>query len=147
MPLPHDNSLFNRVKKNFDRQGLMHHLGVELLDVKPGEVTLRMPFNQQLTQQHGYFHAGGTSAMADSAGGYAGYTLMPDGAGVLTVEFKINLMAPAQGEYLEAIGRVIRSGRTLTITQVDVFAIEQAQRTHIALMQQTLIAIPNKEGY
>ncbi|MEZ2719824.1 PaaI family thioesterase [Paenalcaligenes hominis] len=147
MSLSHDNLLFNRVKTNFDRQGLMHHLGVELVEVKPGEVTLRMPFNQHLTQQHGYFHAGGTSAVADSAGGYAGYTLMPEGAGVLTVEFKINLMAPAQGEYLEAIGKVIRSGRTLTITQVDVFAIEQTKRTQVALVQQTLIALPDKDSH
>ena len=72
---------------------------------------------------------------------------MPEGAGVLTVEFKINLMAPAQGEYLEAIGKVIRSGRTLTITQVDVFAIEQTKRTQVALVQQTLIALPDKDSH
>ncbi|AQS51555.1 DUF4442 domain-containing protein [Paenalcaligenes hominis] len=141
MPLAHDNPLFQRIKQSFERQGLMHHLGVELIDVKPGEVILHMPFSQQVTQQNGYFHAGGTSAVADSAGGYAGYTLMPEGAEVLTVEFKINLLAPAQGDYLEAVGKVIRSGRTLTITQVDVFAISKEQRIHVALVQQTLITL------
>src|SRR3546814_3081023 len=80
---------------------------------EPGEVRLKMPFRPVLTQQHGFFHAGGTSALADTAGGYAGFTLFPQDSSVLTVEFKINLVAPARGDYLEAVGKVLRSGRTL----------------------------------
>lgn len=136
----HDEHLFKHIKDSFDRQGLMQHLGVELKEVKKGEVTLYMPFNKNLTQHHGFFHAGATSALADTAGGYAGYTLMPEGTEVLTVEFKINLLAPAQGDYLEAIGKVIRSGRTLTITQVDVYAYAEQKQTHVALVQQSLIS-------
>ena len=137
----HDESLFQRIKKSFERQGLMLHLGVDLVSVQPGEVVLRLPFNENLTQHHGFFHAGGTSSLADSAGGYAGYTMMPEEMEVLTVEFKINLLAPAKGEYLEAIGKVIRSGRTLTVTQVEVYAIDGEKRSHVAQVQQTLIAL------
>src|SRR3546814_2301662 len=82
----------------------MHHLGITVESIDPGEVRLKMPFRPELTQQHGFFHAGGTSALADTAGGYAGFTLFPQDSSVLTVEFKINLVAPARGDYLEAVG-------------------------------------------
>lgn len=83
-------------------------------------------------QKAGYFHAGGTSAIADSAGGYAGFTLFPEGSSVLTVEFKLNLISPAQGDYLEAVGRVIKNGRTLTICQLDVWGVDGKRRKHVA---------------
>ena len=114
------------VRDSFDKQGLMRHLGAAMVDVRPGEVRIRLPFKPELTQQHGFFHAGGTSAIADTAGGYAGLTVFPPGSAVLTVEFKINLIAPAKGEALLAVGRVLKSGRTLTVCQLEVFA-EQAQ--------------------
>lgn len=101
-----------RIRESFERQGLMRHLGAEMTGIKAGFVTIRLPFRSELTQQHGYFHAGGTAAIADSAGGYAGATLMPDDSSVLTVEFKLNLLNPARGEWLEAVGRVVKPGRT-----------------------------------
>src|SRR5690606_19291497 len=97
-----------------------------------------------MTQHHGYFPAGGTTTTADPAGGFAALTTLPPGHTVLTVEFKINLMAPAQGESLEAVGRVIRAGRTLTVAQVDVYAVQLGEKTPIALMQQTLMSMPEK---
>lgn len=122
----------------------MAHLGASLVEVGRGLARIRMPFRPELTQQHGYFHAGGASAIADSAGGYAGFSLFPDNSSVLTVEFKINLLAPAVGDYLEAVGAVIRSGRTLTVCQLEVFAVTGAERTLVALGQQTLMCLIGK---
>lgn len=130
-----------RVRASFARQGLMRHLGARMAAVRPGFTRIAMPFREELTQQHGYFHAGGTSAIADSAGGYAGLTLFPEKASVLTVEFKINLVAPAIGETLEAEGTVVRAGRTLTTCRLDVFALRGSARTLIAIGQQTLICM------
>jgi uncharacterized protein (TIGR00369 family) len=130
-----------RTRASFARQGLMAHLGAEMTQVRAGLVTLRLPFRAELTQQHGFFHAGGTSAIADSAGGYAGFTLFPEGSSVLTVEFKLNLIAPARGDYLEATGRVIKSGRTLTICQLDVWGVSGEDRKHVATGMQTLICM------
>ena len=137
-------SIEQRVRASFALQGLMTLLGATLIDVKPGLVVIRLPFRQELTQQNGFFHAGATSAIADSAGGYAGLSVFPEDSAVLTVEYKINLLAPAQGDYLEAVGSVIRSGRTLTVCQLEVFAVRGDERTVIAVGQQTLICLrPN----
>src|SRR5690606_25492558 len=100
--------------------------------------------SRNLTQQHGFFHAGATSSIADSAGGYAGYTLFPENSSVLTIEFKINLVAPAKGDLLEATGKVVRSGRTLTICQLEVHAIEGEERTLVAVGQQTLMCMHDR---
>ncbi|GAA0233903.1 PaaI family thioesterase [Castellaniella daejeonensis] len=131
-----------RIRDSFDRSGLMRHLGARLGDVAPGRVHIHLPYSSSLTQHLGYFHAGATTAIADAAGGFAAMTQAPQGHTVLSVEFKINLMAPAQGESLEAIGRIIRSGRTLTVAQVDVYALSAGNKTPVALMQQTLINLP-----
>ncbi|WP_265500782.1 PaaI family thioesterase [Paracoccus beibuensis] len=131
----------DRLRASFDAQGLMAHLGASIVDVAPGLVTLRLPFRRELTQQHGYFHAGGTAALADSAGGYAAFTLFPPGHEVLTTEFKLNLLNPAQGDWLEAVGRVVKPGRTLTICQLDVWGVTATRRTHVATGLQTLICI------
>lgn len=133
-----------RVRQSFERQGLMRHLGATLAEVAHGMVRIRMPFRPELTQQHGYFHAGATSAIADTAGGYAGYTLFPEDSSVLTIEFKINLVAPARGDHLEAVGRVLRHGRSLTICQMEVFGLEGDTRTLVALGQQTLMCMHGK---
>ena len=133
-----------RVRDSFERQGLMHHLGAFIAHVAPGVVHIHMPYRPELTQQHGFFHAGSTSAIADSAGGYAGFTLFPADSSVLTVEFKVNLVAPAQGDYLEAIGKVARSGRTLTICQLEVFGVKGEERTLVAIGQQTLMCMHGK---
>jgi uncharacterized protein (TIGR00369 family) len=133
-----------RVRDSFTQQGLMAHLGAALLQVRLGLVIIRMPFRNELTQHHGYFHVGGLSAIADSAGGYAGFTLFPEGSSVLTVEFKLNFLNPAQGNYVEAIGRVVKGGRTLTICQLEVFSSSAEKRVQVALGQQTLICLPDK---
>lgn len=130
-----------RVRESFARQGLMAHLGASLHEVRRGLVTIRMPYRPELSQQHGFFHAGGLSAIADSAGGYAGFSMFPPDSSVLTVEFKVNLLNPARGEYLDAIGRVVKSGRTLTVCQLEVFAQSGSQRTLVSIGQQTLMCL------
>ena len=110
----------------------MGYLGVELSHLAPGAVDLTVPFQHGLTQQHGFFHAGVTATIADSASGYAALSLFAPGAGVLTTEFKINLLAPARGEKLIARGRAIKTGRTLTVCQSDVSAVSAGVETLIA---------------
>jgi uncharacterized protein (TIGR00369 family) len=137
----------DRVRTSFERQGLMAHLGARLTHIGPGRVHIVLPSRPEVTQQHGYFHAGATSTIADSAGGYAAFTLFPDNTSVLTVEYKINLLSPAEGEYLEAVGEVLKAGRTLTVCRLEVFAVETTKRSLIATGQQTLIQIearPNR---
>lgn len=130
-----------RVQDSFDRQGLMAHLGARLSHVSPGLVHIVLPARPEVTQQNGYFHAGATSAIADTAGGYAAYTLFATGTSVLTVEFKINLLAPALGDHIEAVGAVLKPGRTLTVCRLDVFAVDGSARTLVAAGQQTLIQL------
>jgi uncharacterized protein (TIGR00369 family) len=138
------DATLDRIRDSFARQGLMSLLGAKLEEVKAGVVTIRLPFRPELTQQHGYFHAGGTASIADSAGGYAGFTLFPEDSSVLTVEFKLNLINPAQGEYLEAVGRVVKPGRTLTICQLDVWGITPERKIHVATGLQTLICVQGR---
>lgn len=138
---PIDQDRERRIRESFARQGLMEHLGATISKIRIGLVSIRMPFRPVLSQQHGYFHAGGTSAIADSAGGYAGFSMFPENSSVLTVEFKINLLSPAQGEALEAIGKVVKSGRTLTICQLEVFSESSGGRSLVAIGQQTLICL------
>jgi uncharacterized protein (TIGR00369 family) len=130
-----------RIRGSFDRQGLMHHLGARIEHIAPGRVHIVLPSRPEVTQQHGYIHAGATSAIADTAGGYAALTLFPADSEVLTVEYKVNLMAPAAGEHLEAVGTVLRSGRTLTVCRLEVFGVQGGRRSLVAAGQQTLIRI------
>lgn len=141
-----DPGFEKKVRDSFAQQGLMQHLGARMVSIAPGQCEIRLGYREQLTQQHGYFHAGATSAIADSACGYAAYSLMPEGASVLTVEFKINLLAPAEGEELVARGRVVRSGRTLKVCEADVFALKQGEETHCALMLATVMGLPGRTG-
>ena len=133
-----------RVRASFGSQGAMTLLGASIEALAPGHCAIELPFRRELAQQHGYFHAGITSAVADSAGGYAALTLFPADAEVLTVEFKINLMAPAHGERLVAEAHVVRSGRTLTVCTVDVSCVRDGALIPCAIMQQTLIRIDQK---
>ena len=130
-----------RIRTSFDRQGLMRHLGARLGHIGPGRVHIVLPNRPEVSQQHGYIHAGAISAIADSAGGYAAFTLFPEGTAVLTVEYKINLLAPAVGNQLEAVGTVLKSGRTLTICRLEVFAGQGPQRFIVAAGQQTLMCV------
>ena len=141
---PADPQFESRTRASFARQGAMAHLGAVLESVAPGRVEIALPFRPELSQQHGFFHAGIIATIADTAGGYAGFTLFPADAGVLTVEFKINLVAPASGERFLARGEVLRPGRTLTVCSLEVLGIQGNQRSTIAIGQQTLICLENK---
>ncbi len=141
---PRDPAFARRVADSFARQGAMAHLGAELAAVGPGAVEIRLPYRAEVSQQHGFFHGGVVATIADSAGGYAAYSLMPRDASVLTVEYKINLVAPAKGQALVARGRVVKPGRTLSVTAVDVFAVDGGRETLCAVMQQTLICLHGK---
>jgi uncharacterized protein (TIGR00369 family) len=130
-----------RVRDSFERQGAMRLIGARLAEVAPGYCAITLVPRAEISQQHGYVHAGIVSAIVDSAGGYAGYTLFPEDASVLTVEFKLNLLAPAAGERLVAEGFVVKPGRTLAITRGEVHAEQDGTRTLVALMQQTLMVM------
>ena len=141
---PADPGFAERVRASFGRQGIMSLIGARLVRVEPGEVWIELPFRADLTQQHGYFHAGITSTIADSAGGYAGFTLFPTGTSVLTVEFKINLIAPAKGDRLIATGKVIKPGRTLTICNLEVDVFDGDRAVPCAYGLQTLMCMQGK---
>ena len=130
-----------RVRESFARQGAMTHIGATIAELAPGRCTIALPFRPELSQQHGYFHAGMVSAIVDSAGGYAGLTLFPAASEVLTVEFKINLIAPADGTLLRATGTVVRSGRTLTVCTGEVVTERDGALKVCAIMQQTLMRV------
>jgi uncharacterized protein (TIGR00369 family) len=133
-----------RVRESFQRQGLMKHLGAELVELKAGHAVIRVPFRSELCQQHNYFHAGVSGAIADSACGYAAATLMPAESAVLTVEYKLNLLAPAEGDELMARARVVRSGRTLKVCAADVHARKNGKEVHCATMLATIMCLPGK---
>jgi uncharacterized protein (TIGR00369 family) len=133
-----------RIRDSFSRQGMMKHLGARLAELGPGHATIQVPFRPELTQQHSYFHAGVSGTIADSACGYAAYTLMPADSSVLTVEYKMNLLAPADGEELIARARVLRSGKTLKICAADVFVRKNASELYCATMLATIMCLPGK---
>jgi uncharacterized protein (TIGR00369 family) len=132
------------VRASFARQGAMALIRAAIEELAPGVCAVAAAYRPELSQQHGFFHAGITSAIADSAGGYAALTLFPPGSDVLTVEFKINLIAPAHGDVLRARGEVVRSGRTLTICRVDVEVLRDGAATVCAVMQQTLMRVTSR---
>jgi len=129
------------VRRNFAQQSVMNLIGASLSLVGPGIVEITLPYRQDLTQQNGYLHAGMITTIADSACGYAAFTLMPPGAGVLSVEFKVNLLRPAKGDSFVARAEVIKAGKTLTVVRADVFALSEEDRTLIATMQGTMIRV------
>lgn len=131
-----------RVQDSFNQQGLMSHLGAQITRIGPGRVHIALPARPEVTQQHGYVHAGATSAIADTAGGYAALTLFDEHSDVLTVEYKINLLAPAAADHLEAIGTVLKPGRTLTVCLLEVYGVQESgERKLVANGQQTLIRL------
>jgi uncharacterized protein (TIGR00369 family) len=140
--IPRDPAYEARVRESFSRQSHMATLGAEIVLIAPGEVHLAFPFDARFCQQNGFMHAGTVASVADSANGYAAYTLAAPDTDVLAVEFKINLLAPARGEAFVACGRVVRPGRTLTVCQADVFTTGTTERTLIATMLSTIIVRP-----
>ncbi|HTO88502.1 MAG TPA: PaaI family thioesterase [Thermoanaerobaculia bacterium] len=141
---PADADFADRVLGSFARQGLMQTLGAHLEDVRPGFCEIRLPYRDGLSQQHGFFHAGATAAIADSAGGYAAFSLMGADDSVLSVEYKINLLSPARGDLLIARGRVVRAGKTLSVCHTDVFVRREGNETLCATMQQTVMRLRDR---
>ena len=133
------------IQRSFSRQNFMEHLGAKIIQIGAGMTELRLRRKEALLQQHGYFHGGVIATLADVAGGYAGFSLMGPDDSVLTVEFKLNIMAPGDGEELRARGQVIRSGRTLTITRADVFVVKDGRETLCATALQTLMRMAGKK--
>ncbi|MEP9352417.1 PaaI family thioesterase [Xanthobacter sp. KR7-65] len=138
---PSDPDFEAKVRASFARQPFMATLGARLGAVAAGRAEVVLPYAEAVTQQHGFFHGGSIGAIADTAGGYAAFTLFPPDSTVLTVEYKINIMAPGKGERLVAVGEVTRSGRTLTVVRVDVYAEAGDSRIHCATATQTLICL------
>jgi uncharacterized protein (TIGR00369 family) len=144
--VPQDEAYADRVRASFARQAMMGTIGASLTRVAPGEVDVEVAVSPAVGQQHGFVHAGAVATAADSAAGYAALTLMPPGAGVLTAEFKINLVAPAEGERLIARGRVVKAGRSLTIAQSEVHAERNGARKLVALLTATLVVVQGRAG-
>ncbi len=141
---PSDPDFVSRIRESFVAQKLMRTLRAELTKVAPGEIVIEMPFGEEFTQQNGFIHAGIVTTIADSACGYAAYTLMPAAAGVLSVEFKVNLLSPAVGEKLIARAQVIKPGRTLTVCRANVFTINAGEEKIVATMLATMITRKNE---
>lgn len=139
-----DPDFERKVRESFARQGLMMHLGAEISALRPGYCEIRAPFRNELSQQNGYFHAGVSGAIADSACGYAAFSLAPLGSSVLTVEYKVNLLAPAAGETLIARGTVLRSGKTLKICRGDVFVVKDGAEQLCATTLATIMVLEGK---
>ena len=138
---PSDPEFRNRVSASFDAQAVMRTLNATLARVEPGEVEIEFPYRADLTQQDGFIHAGISSTIMDSACGYAAFTLMPAEARVLTIEFKVNLLAPAAGERFVARGRVKKPGRSITVAEGELYAFEGAREKLVASMSGTLMTL------
>lgn len=138
---PRDPDWSRRVSDSFHGQGFMGHIGASLVESRPGHCEIRLPYRPEVSQHHGFFHGGVIGTLADNAGGFAGVSLLPPGIEVLTVEYKLNIVAPGRGESLLAVGHVVKNGRTLIITRADVFAERDGQRHLCAIAQQTLMAM------
>jgi len=130
-----------RIEDSFARQAMMETLGASLAEIAEGKVVITAPILPTCTQQHGYGHAGLTFSLGDSAAGYAALTLMPEEKEVLTAEMKINLLAPAKGDYLRATGKVVKPGRRLMVVSAEVEAIDGDKVTPVAVLQGTMIPV------
>lgn len=142
---PSDPGFAARVHGSFLNQPAMALIGATMPVIEPGYTEIHLPYRAEITQQHGYIHGGVVGMIADSAAGYAASTLTAADTGVLTVEYKLNLLAPADGQLLIAEGAVVRCGRTLIVTKAEVFAVKDGRKTLCALMQQTIMALVGKK--
>lgn len=141
---PRDPDWEAKVRASYAKQGAMGLIGAKLIELRPGYCEIHLPWRADLTQQNGYFHAGIISTVVDTAAGYAGFTLMPPGSSVLSVEFKLNLLSPGDGELLIATGEVIKPGKTLVITRGEAYVVKGDKTTHCSTMQQTLMTMHGK---
>ena len=134
----------SRVRSSFEQQGIMKTIGATLTRVTPGEVHIDLPFSQAVTQQHGYIHAGIITTVVDTACGYSANTLMPAHSEVLTIEYKVNFLAPAKGEKIVGIGKVVRASRSITVCSGEVWAFHNGQEQLVAVMQTTMMTMKGK---
>jgi uncharacterized protein (TIGR00369 family) len=141
-----DPNFVERITTSFAKQGAMHTIGARLVRVQTGEVEIRLPMSAAISQQHGFLHAGMLSTALDSACGYASSTVMSADSGILTIEFKVNLMAPGDGEEFIMIGNVTKPGRTIVFAQGQAFAVKAGQQKLIATMSTTCMVITGREG-
>lgn len=144
MAEPRNPRFEQAVRDSFAAQRLMATIGARLARVVAGEIEVRVSFRPELTQQHGFLHAGVVTSALDSACGFAALSLMPEGVGVLTVEFKTNLLAPARGEELIARGRVVRAGRTITVCQAEASMLADGAETLVATMLATIMTVRDR---
>jgi uncharacterized protein (TIGR00369 family) len=143
---PQDPAFAERIRASFAKQGAMDTIGATLGDIAPGRVVIELSWHQGLTQQHGFLHAGIVATALDSACGYAASTLMPADAGVLTIEFKINLLAPARGQRFRMEGVVLKPGRTITVVEGRAYAIDEGREKLAATMNATMMTITGRDG-
>ena len=139
---PRDPDFEEKVRASFARQTIMDLIGAKLLQVKPGYVEIELGYRKDLTQQHDFLHAGITTTIADSAGGYAAFSLMPAGSSILTIEYKVNLLAPAAGESFLAIGKVVRPGSRITTCEMEVLAFHDGVGKPCLAGLQTTMCLP-----
>lgn len=143
---PQDPHYAERVRASFARQRAMDTIGARLTDVAPGRVVIELDWAEALTQQHGFLHAGMVATALDSACGYAGFTLMPVQAAVLTIEYKIDLLAPAKGQTFRMQGQVVKPGRTVTVCAGHAYALDNGREKLVATMGCTLMAVIGREN-
>lgn len=143
---PRNSDFDTRVRESFDRQKVMRTMGITIAELAPGRIVLEMAHDDALTQQHGFLHAGIVSTALDSACGYAGFSLMPPEAAVLTAEFKINLLNPADGERFRFVAEVVKPGRTLTVCEARAYAMKGENEKLVATMTATLMAMVGRTG-
>lgn len=141
-----DAAFQSRIFASFERQQVMRLLNARLVAVEPGLARIELPFSTTLTQQNGYIHAGILTTIADSACGYAAFTLMPPGSGVLSIEFKVNFLSPALGEKFIGTGKVIRAGKTITVCSGEVHAVNGGTEKLVAAMQATMMTVEKRDG-
>lgn len=141
-----DAAFQSRIFASFERQQVMRLLNARLVAVEPGLARIELPFSPTLTQQNGYIHAGILTTIADSACGYAAFTLMPPGSGVLSIEFKVNFLSPALGEKFIGTGKVIRAGKTITVCSGEVYAVNGGAEKLVAAMQATMMTVEKRDG-
>lgn len=144
---PQDANYESRVRESFARQQLMQTMGASLTLVEPGAVEIELPFRADLTQQHGFIHAGVVASVLDSACGYAAFSLMPADAAVLSIEFKVNLLAPAMGELIRVRAEVKRAGQNITVCTADAWALQAGRSKVVATMLATMMCLRGRSDF
>ena len=141
-----DSGYKERVIESFSRQEMMKTINTSIIAIRPGEIELEFPYQSNLTQQHGFIHAGIVSTVLDTACGYAAFSLMPENSAVLTIEFKINFLSPAKGERFQAVAKVVKPGKNITVTNGELFSYSEGNRKLVATMAGTIMSVYDREG-